>query len=53
MSNELKERIENLISYYRQHSMTEFVHGDDERLKNFVTDDFTSLLKALEEELQQ
>lgn len=51
MSAELKERIENLISYYRAHSMEAFVKGDEERLKNFVTDDFTHLLTALEKEL--
>lgn len=51
MSNELKERIENLISYYDAHSMQEFVDGDDERLKHFVTDDFSHLLKALGKEL--
>lgn len=51
MSNELKERIEQLISYYRAHSMEEFVNGDDLRLRHFVTDDFSHLLKALEKEL--
>lgn len=51
MSNELKDRIEQLISYYDTHSMVEFVDGDDQRLKHFVTDDFSHLLKALEKEL--
>lgn len=51
MSNELKERIEQLISYYNAHSMTDFVNGTEERLKNFVVDDFTHLLTALEKEL--
>lgn len=51
MSNELKERIENLISYYEAHSMTDMVNGEDQRLKNFVTDDFSHLLKALGKEL--
>lgn len=51
MSDELKERIEQLISYYRAHSMEDFVKGDEERLQNFVIDDFKHLLKALEKEL--
>ena len=51
MSNELKERIENLISYYKAHSMVKFANGDEERLKNFVTDDFSHLFTALEKEL--
>lgn len=50
MSDELKERIENLISYYDQHSMTDMVK-EDGRLRNFVTDDFAHLLKALAKEL--
>lgn len=51
MSDELKERIEQLVSYYNHHSMEAFVDGDEPRLKHFVTDDFTHLLKALEKEL--
>lgn len=51
MSDELKERIENLISYYRQHQMTEMVK-EEGRLRNFVTDDFSHLLKELEKELE-
>ena len=51
MSDELKERIEQLISYYDNHSMEKFVEGDEMRLRHFVTDDFTHLLKALEKEL--
>lgn len=52
MSDELKERVENLISYYRAHSMEKFVKGDEERLQNFVIDDFSHLLTALEKELE-
>ena len=51
MSQELKERIENLINYYNQHSMADMVNGSEERLKNFVIDDFTHLLAKLEKEL--
>lgn len=51
MSDELKERIEQLLSYYRAHSMVGFVNGEEQRLRNFVTDDFTHLLTALEKEL--
>jgi hypothetical protein len=51
MSDELKERIEQLISYYNAHSMEAFIDGDDQRLKHFVTDDFSHLLTALEKEL--
>lgn len=53
MSNELKELIEQQISYYRQHSIQEFVHGSDQRLRNFVVDDYTKLLAELEKELQK
>ena len=52
MSNELKEQIENLISYYKNQSMEDIVAGDDERLRNFIADDFTKLLTALEKELK-
>ncbi len=51
MSQELKERIENLISYYEQHDMEKMVNGEDQRLRNFVTDDFKHLLAKLEKEL--
>lgn len=51
MSDELKERIEQLISYYTAHDMVAFVEGDEMRLRHFVTDDFSHLLKALEKEL--
>lgn len=51
MNDQLKERIENMISYYKAHSMVDFVNGDDQRLRNFVTDDFTELLEELEKEL--
>lgn len=50
MSTELKELIENTISYYGHHSMQAFVDGE-EHLKHFVTDDFTHLLEALGKEL--
>lgn len=52
MSDELKERIENLASYYQHCSMEKMVKGKDERLQNFVIDDFTQLLKNLEKELE-
>lgn len=51
MSNEAKEEIEQLISYYRVHSIEKFVKGDEERLQNFVIDDFTKLLALLEKEI--
>lgn len=51
MSIETKEMVNNLISYYRAHSMVKFVEGDEQRLKHFVTDDFTKLLAHLESEL--
>lgn len=51
MSDELKEMTENLISYYHTHSMENFVKGKDERLQNFVIDDFTKLLTALEKDI--
>ena len=51
MSAELKERIEQLISYYDAHDMEAWIDGDDLRLRHFVTDDFSHLLTALEKEL--
>jgi hypothetical protein len=48
MNNELKEKIEQLVSYYNYHSMNDFVNGTDDRLRGFVVDDFTNLLKELE-----
>lgn len=51
MSDELKERIENLISYYNNHSMVDMVEKGG-TLRGFVTDDFSHLLKALEKELE-
>jgi hypothetical protein len=51
MTNELKEQVEQLISYYNALSMVKMVNGNDDRLRNFVTDDFTHLLTALEKEL--
>lgn len=51
MTIELKEHIEKLISYYGYHSVDQFVNGSNPQLKNFVVDDFTKLLTALEEEL--
>lgn len=53
MSDELKEKVEQLISYYDHHSMSDFVHGNDERLKNFVIDDFNGLLNDLSNELNE
>lgn len=47
MSAENQETIENMISYYRAHSIEKFVKGD-ERLQNFVIDDFSKLLELLE-----
>ncbi len=52
MSNELKEKISNLVSYYNYHSMGKFVNGNDETLKQFVVDDFTELLELLSKELE-
>lgn len=52
MSNELKEKISNLVSYYNYHSIDKFVNGNDERLKQFVVDDFTELLELLSKELE-
>ena len=46
-----KEAITQLISYYNHHSIEQFVKGDDERLQNFVIEDFTKLLKLLEKEV--
>jgi len=51
VSDELKEMIQETISYYDNHRMSDFVHGNDERLKNFLVDDFTKLLEALGKEL--
>jgi hypothetical protein len=50
MSNELSELIQETISYYSYHNMVDFVDGSDERLKHFVTDDFSKLLSALDKE---
>lgn len=52
MSNELKEKISNLVSYYDYHSIDSFVNGNDEALKQFVVDDFTELLELLSKELE-
>lgn len=35
MSNELKEKISNLVNYYDYHSMDKFVNGNDEALKQY------------------
>jgi len=51
MSEGLVEHIEQLISYYRQHSMSVWVHGAEDRLKSFVVEDFTKLLEKLEDEI--
>lgn len=51
MTNETKEAIEQMISYYRAHTVEKFVKGE-ERLQNFVIDDFTKLLAMLEKELE-
>lgn len=48
MSNELKERIENLISYYDHHGIENMI----EKKPGFVADDFKHLLKALEKEME-
>lgn len=47
MSQELQERIENLISYYDQHGIEEMI----EQRPGFVADDFGHLLKALAKEM--
>ena len=47
MSNELKERIENLISYYDYHGIENMI----ENKPGFVADDFKHLLQALVKEL--
>jgi hypothetical protein len=52
MNPETKEAIDNMISYYRAHSIEKFVKGDEERLQNFVIEDFTKLLALLEKELE-
>lgn len=51
MTDSLKEQVQDLLSYYSRFSMEAWIDGDDERLKHFVTDDFTNLLTALEKEL--
>lgn len=48
MSNELKERIENLISYYGHHGIENMI----EKKPGFVADDFKHLLAALEKEME-
>lgn len=48
MSNELKERIENLISYYSHHGIENMI----EKKPGFVADDFKYLLAALEKEME-
>lgn len=52
MDQELIEKIEQLVSYYHHHSIEKFVKGREERLQNFVIDDFTGLLSALEQWLE-
>lgn len=47
MSDELKERIENLISYYDHHTIEAILKSKP----GFLVDDFRHLLKALEKEL--
>ncbi len=47
MSDELKERIQQLISYYDHHTIEAIL----EKHPGFVVDDFSHLLKALEKEL--
>ena len=51
MSNELKELIEMRVSYYNHHSPEAMIKSGDERLQNFVIDDFRELLSKLENEL--
>lgn len=51
MNNELKEKIEQLVSYYNYHSINAFVNSTDDRLRGFVADDFTNLLNELAKEL--
>lgn len=48
MSQELKELIEQQVSYYRHHGVGAMI----ERKPGFVEEDFTKLLKMLEEELE-
>lgn len=48
MSNELKEHIEQLISYYNYHTIEKMV----KTRPAFVVDDFTKLLESLEKELK-
>lgn len=47
MSNELKELIEQQISYYNHHTIEAIL----EKHPGFVVDDYKKLLKALEKEL--
>ena len=51
MKQETKDEVERLISYYNQHSIDKFVNGDNERLRNFVVEDFERLLEVLEQEV--
>lgn len=52
MKAKTKELIEQLTSYYEAHPIENFVKGSDERLQNFVVDDFSGLLVQLNKELQ-
>lgn len=47
MSDELKERIQQLVSYYDHHTIEAILA----KHPGFVVDDFGHLLKALEKEL--
>lgn len=53
LSETTKEMIEDLISYYDNHRIENFVYGKEDRLRNFVIDDFTELLKILKQEMEK
>lgn len=49
MTNELKELIEQQVSYYNHHTIESMIKARP----GFVVDDFKELLNALEKELTQ
>lgn len=49
MSEELKEKIQQLTSYYRQHGISKMI----ETKPGFVAEDFSKLLADLEIEMEQ
>ncbi len=53
MSDSTKQVIENMISYYDNHSVEAMAKSGDERLLNIVIEDFEKLLCLLDYELSR